>query len=82
MYLGCYDTKLYSFRTRINFLVVGIILIILGVQSTTQMFNDAIQNYKYINIITIVFLTLGPFLIFLSFIHLGKKNNDYTQINL
>lgn len=82
MYLACYDTKLSSFRTRINLLFVGMILIILGVQSITQMFNVNIQNYKYINIITIVFLILGPFLIFLSLIYLDKKKNDYTEINL
>jgi len=82
MYLACFDTKKHFFRTRINILVVGIILVVLGIQSVTQIFNESIQDYKNINILTIVFLTLGPFLIIISFIYLDKQKEDYIQLNL
>lgn len=81
MYIDCFDTQLSSFRIRINLFVVGIILLILGVQSSSQMFNQTIQNYKHIKILSGALLSLGVILILIPFIYLNKKK-DYIQINL
>ena len=73
MYFGCLDSKTTSLNIRINSLVSGLFLLIFGIQGLAELFNETIQQFKYIRMLSTIFIIFGSLMTIMPFIRCGKK---------
>ena len=65
--------------SKINFLVFGVILSMLGIQGLLEFYNEKISSIEHIKTYSFIFLTLGIIFINLAFLRCFYQPLKYNQ---